>query len=200
MNDQQTEDPTSPVQPIHPGVPKAPPVVRPLKTPRRAVWPLVLGIIGLVFAGIQTIGVLVNIGVGLLSGNYESIIENIQPGMTGDWLIFGVFWLVVQLAVLVCLYFAAFGLVLRRKWGITASRIYAVCLIVTSIVNTMVTVLRWDVIKGNPNIQNLPAQFPMEGFMIISMGFSIVFAVGIAAGVFIWLRSGAARREWSTWR
>jgi hypothetical protein len=199
MNDQQTEDPTSSEQPSHPRVPEAPPVVRPPKTPRRAVWPLVLGIMGLIFAGIQTIGVLVNITASLVSGNYESIIENLQPGLTGDWLIFGVFWLVVQLAVLVCLYFAAFGLILRRKWGITASRIYAACLIVTSIVNTIVTVLRWDSIKDNPDIQNLPAQFPMEGFMIISMGFSIVFAVGIAAGVFIWLRSGAARREWSTW-
>lgn len=200
MIEHETEDSTLSNQPDHPRVPDVPPIVRPPKTPRRATWPLVLGIIGLIFAVIQTISFLATVGASLLSGNYESIIVSAHPGLTGNWMIVGIIWLVIQLAVLMCLYVGALGLMFRRKWGITASKIYAVCLMVTSLLGIVITVLRWDSLTDNSELQNLPAQFPMEALIVISMGFSVVLAVGVGVGVFVWLRSGPARREWSAWR
>ena len=178
-----------------------PPIVRPEKVHRKAAWPIVLGIIALAFASLTIFGVGVQVVMAAAAGfDMHKIAETQFPGLTGGLLYFGFVLMGLNLVLLVFLVAAGIGLIMRRRWGILSSRIYAVGMFLLSVLSTGLNVIGLNDLQNNPQFQNVPQGVPLQGFMIVAFVVGLLFSLGIMLGILLWLRSNAARREWTTWK
>lgn len=193
MNEHDAQSAAAQVEPI------APPIERPPPPPSRAVWPVVLGILGLFFAVIQVFGLLFVFGGSLFVSSPEEALKTIHPSFVGGMVYLGWVIFLLDIAMLVILIVAGIGLIRRRRFGITSARIYAIGILVRTTFTLVFTWLTWDTVVQNSQSEGLPAGFPITGMLIIVTAFSSIFSYGIGVGILAWLRSGAARRTWSTW-
>lgn len=193
MNEHDAQSAAAHVEPI------APPIERPLAPQSRAVWPVVLGILGLFFAGIGVISLLLVFGGSLFVSTPEEALKTIHPSFVGGMVYVGWLILLFDIAMLMFLFVASIGLIRRRRFGVTSARIYAIGILVRTTFTIVFTWLTWDTVVQNSQSAGLPAGFPVSGMLIIVTAFSSIISYVIGVGILVWLQSGVARRTWSTW-
>ena len=180
--------------------PQVPPVVRPEKVRRKAVWPLVLGIIGLAFAAMQIFGLGMQFVLAAAGGfEFDGFVRSQFPGLKGGLLYVGIALMILNLVILASLVTAGVGLISRKRWGISSARFYAVASFVIAVLATALNVINFNELQNNPEFQNIPQGIPIQSIMIIGLAIGLLVAFAISLGILLWLHSKAARREWTTW-
>ena len=173
-------------------------------TVNTAAWPIVVGIIGILLATLATLG-----------GGYELLADYV-PGLA--WLkdeptrryegairervgLLAVVEVILQLGLVVVLWFAGIGVLIRRRWGVTAARIYAIGLMAYLLLTTGILFGNWSSLVGFVDESNLgvPGSVPVKGIMIFSIVLGLLWQLVIGVGILAWFGSGRARREWMNW-
>ena len=183
---------------------KIPPVIRPAPQRKRAVWPLVLGIIASAFAGLQCIGLMSTLAINVATGKgIDGILEMTYPGLQDNLWYVGLALALFGLVVLTSLFLAGIGFIMRRRWGIRAARFYAVANFLYMIGGTVLTSFTWEAAMETAfenTGQRVPFQNLAMGFVWFGIAIGILITIGISLGILLWLRSKSARREWTTWQ
>jgi hypothetical protein len=180
-------------------IPNAPPIERPAAV-RQAVWPMVLGVLAMIVAGVDTLGYVFGVLalVVMMSTSAGFDLSQLAGPAYADhpWLSGGI--ILFDLAMLVLLYVAAIGLMRRRRIGVTSARVFAVMLGVFAVLNATWSLLNFDKFRGGDFAQ-LPDGFPIEVFVLGSTVLSLMVGLCVVVAVLAWFGSNRAKREWLSW-
>jgi hypothetical protein len=181
-------------------IPTAPPIEQPAVR-AHVVWPTALGVIALVFAAFETFGYVIGIvsiiAMSATSSNFD-LAQLTSPALAGSPML-SITVIVLDLGLLAAVYAAGFGLFKRRRFGVTAARIFAVGVAVISLASVVVTLLNLDKFRDS-ELGQLPIQIPVEHLITIITVLSGQVTVCFAFAIMAWFASKRAKSEWSRWR
>jgi len=210
--DTQQPDPTPP-PPVVNAPPSAsppraaPPTVRgALARPRRqAVWPNVIGVIGIIYA---IGGILISGWQALTSLFFETFKDMMPPGAGPNpmeamaqfgptlALIAGGLMLVAIMLLVGCI-----GLLMRKPWGATVLMVWAIVKIIATIANSILAAMIQRAVLAGSAQQGTPIPSMAWDFLVIfSLVFNVVLYCGFPIFVLIWLNLAGCKREIASWK
>lgn len=181
-------------------IPTTPPIEQPAVR-AHVVWPTVLGVIALVYAAFSTFGLVIGIVsiivMSATSSNFD-LSQLTSPAHAGSPML-SIAAIVLDLGLLAVLYITCIGLFKRRRFGVTAARIFAVGVAVISLASGVVTLLNLDKFRRS-ELGQLPIQIPVEHLITIMTVLYCLVTVCFAFAIMAWFASKRAKSEWSRWR
>ena len=181
-------------------IPTTPPIEQP-SVRAHVVWPTVLGVIALVYAAFETFGLVIGIVsiivMSATSSNFD-LAQLTSPAHAG-LPVLSMTAIVLDLGLLAAVYAAGFGLLQRRRFGVTAARIFAVGAAIISLASGVVTLLNLDKFRRS-ELGQLPIQIPIEHLITIMTVLYGLVTVCFAFAIMAWFASKRAKSEWSRWR
>ena len=181
-----------------------PPRIMPSEIGKTALWPVVVGILGILLAVLATIG-----GATELLAEYVPGMEGLKDETTRQfenslrWQsgFLSVVEVILQVALIVVLWFAAVGVLTRRRWGVTAARIYAIGGLVYLLATVAALFANWGAFQEfmDEASAGVATPLPIKGVMMFAMVIGFLWQLIICVGILAWFGSGRARREWANW-
>ncbi|MCH2162371.1 MAG: hypothetical protein MK085_10925 [Phycisphaerales bacterium] len=180
-----------------------PPRVRPNTPKKKAVWPVVLGIVAILFAVFGTLGVLWQLlaeFLPFLQGMQDETSVRLQEIMKGHGVLY-VCSQVMQYSLLAALWVMGIGMVRRRPWGVTAGRIYGWGTLLAMLIGIAVFAMAYPEFSKviDEGLGGVPAGIPIQTITLVFSILGFLWQLMIGVGLIAWLGSQRVRGEWMTW-
>jgi hypothetical protein len=188
MND-QPESPDS----------RIPPRVKPGISKKTYAWPLVLGVIVLVMAGVLTLFNIASIvlkysGLDVAGGDMglemeRAIYDKVPVIVWLGWIFAGVCFLF--------LWGFGIGLIRRRRWGVFLGRGLSVLILVNVVLSIVGFYVSYPVMDAQ--FQDMPGGASVKVIALVSTAFGFLINIVVSVAILSWLGSARAKKEWLTW-
>ncbi len=171
--------------------PPAPPTKPGAFAPRRTVWPVVFGNLGIAWFGLGLLGYLFVIGSLFLPGG--SFSNYIGPLPWGAWDVFN------QVVGLILYFVLIFGsiLLLKRK-PVGARLMFRWALFSTILIGVSMAISIVRLAVGAP-IPGVPAGTGIDVFVVVGLLFGVIFGLSLPLTTLIWMTRRSVRDEIASW-
>lgn len=192
-------------QPVPEGQPPfaVPPTERfvPPPAPKAPVWPTVIGVIAIVYGGLNILcGLFGMLSSEMFSGFGGSPSAASSPELEGlrpSTIVMGV----ISTALMAVLVVIGIGILRRQRWSMTAARAWAVAEIVASLVGMVVGYKAQQAVAAGmaagPGGGPPPAM--MAGMMMVGMVVGLIVACSLPIFLLIWFGRAKIKAEVAAW-